>query len=74
MAQTMTRPARDNSQKVGNSQEVKPTISTFGTFGRYTEIPLDQMTPNKERVKILKSKSAARCQAHTRSGSKILSF
>ena len=47
MAQTMTRPARDNSQKVGNSQEVKPTISTFGTFGRYTEIPLDQMTPEQ---------------------------
>jgi hypothetical protein len=38
--------ARDNSQN-GNSQEVKPTISTFGTFGRYTEIPLDQMTPEQ---------------------------
>ena len=47
MAQTRTRPARDNSQKVGDSQEVKPTISTFGTFGRYTEIPLDQMTPEQ---------------------------
>jgi 4-carboxymuconolactone decarboxylase len=43
----MTRPALDNSQKVGNSQEVKPTISPFGTFGRYTEIPLDQMTPEQ---------------------------
>jgi 4-carboxymuconolactone decarboxylase len=47
MAQTMTGPARDNSQKANNSREVKPTISTFGTFGRYTEIPLDQMTPEQ---------------------------
>ena len=39
-----TRPAQDNSQKVDNSQEVEGTTSTFGTFGRYTEIPLDQMT------------------------------
>jgi hypothetical protein len=30
MAQTMTRPARDNSQKAGNSREVKRTISTVG--------------------------------------------
>jgi hypothetical protein len=56
-----------NSQKAGDSQEVKRTISTFGTFGRYTEIPLDQMTPDKSRLMNLKSKSAARCQAHTRS-------
>jgi hypothetical protein len=47
MAQTMTRPARDNSQKAGDSREVKRTVSTFGTFRRYTEIQLDQMTPEQ---------------------------
>ena len=25
--------------------------STFGTFGRYTEIPVDQMTPQGWRIK-----------------------
>jgi len=47
MAQTMTRPAQDDPQNVGNLQEVERTASTFGTFGRYTEIPLDQMTPEQ---------------------------
>jgi hypothetical protein len=74
MAQTMTRSAQDDSQNVGNLQEVERTNSTFGTFGRYTEIPLDEMTPEQKTVMTLKSKSAAKCRAHTRSGSKILSF
>jgi len=47
MAQTMTRTAQDDSQNVGNLREVERTNSTFGTFGRYTEIPLDQMTPEQ---------------------------
>lgn len=47
MAQTMTRPAQDDPQNVGNLQEVERTASTLGTFGRYTEIPLDQMSPEQ---------------------------
>jgi 4-carboxymuconolactone decarboxylase len=47
MAQMITQPEQDDSQNVGDLQEVEPMTSTFGTFGRYTEIPLDQMTPEQ---------------------------
>jgi hypothetical protein len=45
--------------------------SDFGTFGRYTELPLDKMTPDQKRPMNLQSKSAEKCLDLIRSGCKI---
>ena len=44
---------------------------TFGTFGRYTELPVDQMTPEQKKGYEYVSKNVAKRRDHTRSSFRI---